>query len=168
MSRPEPLSLGESIVLRAACAEDEPFLREVYASARAEELAQTGLDEAAKRAFLDMQFDAQSADYKTRLPEADFDVVLCEGKPAGRCYVARSKEEIRILDLALLLAHHGAGIETVLLGRLIEESKETKRPLRMFLDNGSREVSLFEGLGFRCVDEQSVMSLYEWRSAAPE
>ena len=58
----------KSITLRPAQAEDTEFLFRVYASTRSEELARTPWTEDEKRAFLEMQFNAQEKDYSARFP----------------------------------------------------------------------------------------------------
>ena len=65
------------------------FLYEVYASTRQGELAVVPWDDAQKAAFLQMQFDAQHAHYQQHFAGAAFDIVLVDGQPAGRLYVAR-------------------------------------------------------------------------------
>ena len=47
------------ITLRAVAPEDEPFLAELYASTRADEMALVDWDAATKQAFLRQQFEAQ-------------------------------------------------------------------------------------------------------------
>jgi RimJ/RimL family protein N-acetyltransferase len=91
-----------SITLRPIRPGDEPFLYEVYASTRQEELKVVPWDDAQKAAFLQMQFDAQHAHYQEHFAGAAFDVVLVDGQPAGRLYVARWPGEIRIIDVAIL------------------------------------------------------------------
>ena len=49
-----------------------------------------------------MPFDAQHAYYQEHYAGAAFDVILVDGQPAGRLYVARESDEIRIIDIALL------------------------------------------------------------------
>ena len=59
-------------------------------------------DAAQKAAFVEMPFDAQHAYYQEHYTGAAFDVILGFGQPAGRLYVAREENEIRIVDVALL------------------------------------------------------------------
>ena len=89
---------------------EEEFLYRVYASTRQEELAQTGWGEALIETFLRQQFDAQSSYYRENYSETSFDVILADGRPIGRLYVARWPEEIRIVDIALLPVYRNAGI----------------------------------------------------------
>jgi GNAT superfamily N-acetyltransferase len=130
---------------------------------RAEEMKLAGFDGAQQAAFIDMQFQAQHADYRRRFPDANFSVVLHEGEPVGRLYVARSADEIRILDVTILAAHRNAGIGTALITELLAEAREAKRPVRIYVDSHCPAMRLFERLGFSKIAEQSLISLLEWR-----
>ena len=57
---------------------------------------------AQKTAFVEMHFDAQHAYCQEHYAGAAFNVILVDGQPAGRLYVAREDDEIRIVDIALL------------------------------------------------------------------
>ena len=81
--------LEPTITLRPVVPEDGPFLYEVYASTRQEELAVLPWTEEQKQAFLRMQFEAQRKFYWESFPQADFLVVLRDGEAAGRLYVDR-------------------------------------------------------------------------------
>ena len=81
---------------------DRSFLFAVYASTRELELAAVEWDVAQKAAFVRMQFDAQHAYYQEHYAGAAFDIILVNGQPAGRLYVSREEDEIRIVDIALL------------------------------------------------------------------
>ena len=78
-----------SILLRDVTAEDERFLREVYASTRALELSLVPWSDEQREAFLKFQFDAQDAHYRRQYPEASFQVILKEAEPVGRLYLVR-------------------------------------------------------------------------------
>ena len=168
MSQHPPPAHLTRVTLRSVRPEDDPFLREVYAETRAEELNHAGLDADQRRAFIGMQFSAQKADYLRRFHKADYDVVEYQSQPIGRLYVARSDEEIRILDVTLLSGFRDRGIGTHLLKRLLSEAREKRLPVRIYVENASRSVRFFEYLGFSCTDPQSLVSLFEWRPAEQE
>src|SRR5262245_34978717 len=114
-------SPGARIGLRPVTPADEPFLCAVYGSTREAELALVEWDERQKLAFVQMQFAAQHRYYQEHYAGAAFQVVLCDGVSAGRLYVARWADEIRIVDIALLPEYRNAGIGTALLRGLQEE-----------------------------------------------
>lgn len=141
------------ITLRAVTQDDEDFLLSVYATTREEELAQVAWPEGAKEAFLKQQSDAQRREYEARFPDADYDVILVEGRPAGRLWVGRSDEEIRILDIAILPEYQNRGVGKVLLRRLMDEGRREKRRLRhmVFILNEAAK-RFYERLGFRTIE----------------
>ena len=145
--------------LRAVRAEDRDFLQRVYASTRAEELALTGWDETQKQAFLAQQFEAQHHHYQTHYQGARFDLVLLDSEPIGRLYVARWKDEIRIMDIALLPAYRNGGIGGRLLRDLLEEAATANRRLTIHVERYNPALRLYRRLGFEPVGETGVYLL---------
>jgi GNAT superfamily N-acetyltransferase len=140
---------------------DEEFLYRVYASTRQEELAQVDWPEEQRAAFLRMQFDAQSSYYEEHYRGAELSVILSDDHPAGRLYVARWPEEIRIVDIALLPEHRGIGIGTRLLKDLISESDESGKHLSIHVERFNPALRLYDRLGFRTVADKGVYVLME-------
>jgi GNAT superfamily N-acetyltransferase len=136
------------IELRTATDADRPFLLEVYASTRADELDRVDWDESTKQAFVEMQFAAQEEYYRRYHPQASFDVVLANGEPVGRLYVERWDDEIRIVDLALLPGARGRRIGTWLLGELIAEAEAAGKRLSVHVEVGNPARAFYERLGF--------------------
>lgn len=155
------------VELRPAAPEDYEFLLDVYASTREDELAQVPWDDATKRAFCRQQYDAQKTEYDERYPDADYDVILLDGQPAGRIWVGRDDEEIRLLDIAVLPWAQRRGVGTLLVTRLIEEARTSNKRLRhmvFVLNEGARR--LYERLGFVVFEEAGAYLHMEWRPAA--
>jgi ribosomal protein S18 acetylase RimI-like enzyme len=144
---------------RAATPSDREFLLAVYASTRADELAQVPWDEETKRAFVAQQFVAQDTDYRRNYPNASFDVILAGGEPAGRLYVDRRDAEIHILDIALLPAFRGRGIGTAFLRQLMEEADTAGKPLTIHVELNNPARRLYERLGFGEVEQGGVYAL---------
>jgi ribosomal protein S18 acetylase RimI-like enzyme len=118
-------------------------------------------DDAAKRAFLRMQFQAQGSWYREQMPDASFDVVLVDGARAGRLYVDRREDEIRIVDIALLPEHRGHGIGTRLLRQLLAEADATATRVTIHVERFNPALRLYERLGFREVADHGVYLLLE-------
>jgi ribosomal protein S18 acetylase RimI-like enzyme len=142
---------------------DEEFLYRVYASTRTEELAVVPWDDDAKEAFLRMQFAAQDTWYHEQMPDASYQVVLVDGEPAGRLYVDRREDEIRIVDIALLPEHRGRGLGTALLRELLEEADAAGKPVTIHLERFNPALRLYERLGFAQVEDQGVYLFLERR-----
>jgi ribosomal protein S18 acetylase RimI-like enzyme len=152
------------LTLRPVSPDDEDFLIEVYASTRAEEVAQLAWDANKRDSFMRMQFAAQQQDYQRRFPDGDHRLVLLDGRPAGRVYLARSEREIRILDIALLPEHRNKGVGTRLINDLLDEASEAQKPVRVYVEQFNPALGLFERLGFSRADDIGTHFLLEWRA----
>lgn len=141
--------------------EDRPFLRAVYGATRWEELAPTGWTDAQKEAFLDHQFGAQDAHYTSNYDNATYSVIVVDGYPAGRLYVARWAGEIRIMDIALLPAARGRGVGTSLLRALIDEAASEGKKLSIHVEGENPAMRLYERLGFVKLEERGPYFLME-------
>lgn len=150
-----------AITLRDAQAEDEAFLRELYASSRAHELAMVPWNDEEREAFLRMQFDAQHAHYHSQFPEASYQIILRDSEPAGRLYVLRKADEFRIMDVTLLPQHRNAGIGTSLVRELLTESAQTGRALSIWIEHFNPSLALFQRLGFSKIQEDGFNWLLE-------
>jgi ribosomal protein S18 acetylase RimI-like enzyme len=154
-----------TIVLRASGPGDDALLIAVYGSTREDELTMTDWDDARKREFVEQQFRAQDLYYRANYANATYQVILVEGQPAGRLYVARWPDEIRIMDIALLAAFRGRGVGTHLLTELQHEATAEGKPLRIHVERFNPALSLYGRLGFRLVEDRGVYLFLEWSPA---
>ena len=154
----------DAISLRPITAADEPFLCALYGSTRTEELAAVPWSEEQKRAFLEMQFRAQSAHYGTHYAGADFRIIERDGQPIGRLYIARWPDQIRIVDISLLPEHRSRGIGSDLLRDVLDEGAASNLPVTIHVENFNPAMRLYERLGFRPISEYGVYHLMEWRA----
>ena len=121
---------GEALRLRTVSPADDDFLLSVYESSRADELAQVQWQEGQKEAFVKWQFDLQRREYDAKFPRAQYSVILLDDQPAGRIWIGRDGEEIRVLDIAILPEFQNRGVGTALLHWLIAEAKAEHKVLR--------------------------------------
>ncbi|HEX5886146.1 MAG TPA: GNAT family N-acetyltransferase [Pyrinomonadaceae bacterium] len=134
-----------NLFLREATSEDEPFLLEVYASTRIEELAGSGWNDDQKRAFIRMQFLARERTY----PRVDNRIIVLDGRSIGRMLVDRSDTGIVLRDIALLTEYRNAGIGSRLIQDLMKEAASAGKPIQLHVVATSPAVRLYERLGFR-------------------
>ena len=145
---------GEPVTLRPVSGDDEEFLLSVYASTRADELAQVDWPAENKHAFLKWQFEQQRNEYHTRFPDAEYYVILISDRPAGRIWIGSDDHQIRLLDIALLPEFQNRGAGTLLLGWLMDEARTAGKPLRhmvFVLNNDAHR--FYERLGFVMFEE---------------
>ena len=150
--------------LRPAGAGDRDFLLQVYASTREEELRLVDWSDEQKAAFVRQQFEAQDAYYRDNYDPVTFDVIEVDGASAGRLYVARWDDEIRIIDIALLPEYRGRGIGTELLRALLDEAAEAGKRLSIHVELNNPARRLYDRLGFTPIEERGLYLLME---AAP-
>ena len=150
-----PTDESLSVRLRPVAPADDEFLLEVYGASRADEMALvTWWTDEQKRFFLKSQLDAQRGEYEKRFPAADYQIILVDDQPAGRLWVARTPEQIRLLDIALLPGFRRRGVGAVLLRRLIDESEAKGLPLRhMVFELNPDAVRFYERLGFALLQQ---------------
>ena len=151
-----------TIELRPVRPDDDELLRRVFASTREAELTLVGWDAGQKDAFLRMQFDAQRRHYSEHYAGASFQVVEVDGSPAGRLYVARWPEEIRVVDIALLPEYRNLGVGTVLLQRVLAEGEAEGRRVTVHVERLNPARRLYERLGFSPGTDDGVHVLMTW------
>ena len=147
-----------ALTLREVTAEDEPFLFRVYADSRREELALVPWTAEQRHVFLTSQFVAQYRYYREHYDAATYQVVLADGEPVGRLFVARWPDEIRIMDIAVLTERRGTGIGTRLLRTLCDEADETGVPVSIHVEKQNRAQRLYHRLGFEEREDRGVYS----------
>ena len=118
-------------------------------------------DDVQKDAFLRSQFDAQDAWWREHYAEASFDVILVDDEPAGRLYVHRGERDIRIVDIALLPEHRGAGIGAKLLRDLLAEADEVGKSVTIHVERMNPALRLYERLGFALAEDKGVYLFLE-------
>lgn len=159
------LPRGGRLTLRPVTSDDEELLLSVYKSTRADELAQVEWGDEQKHQFLKSQFDLQRREYDARFPDAEYDVILIDDCPAGRIWIERDNAEIRLLDIALLPQFQNRGAGTLLVRRLIDESKRAGKALRhmVFVLNQDAQ-RFYERLGFVVIEDVGAYKHMEWRT----
>ena len=145
--------------LREATPEDEPFLLEVYASTRLEELEGMGWSDDQKQVFIKMQFLARERCY----PRVDNRIILFEGRPIGRMQVDRGEEAILLRDIELLTEFRNRGLGSRLLKDLMNEATSAGKPIQLHVLISSPAVRFYERLGFvRTGDEAAYLEM-KWQ-----
>jgi ribosomal protein S18 acetylase RimI-like enzyme len=153
-----------SIALRAAqLPDDEPFLCQVYASTRQEEMALTGWTAEQVDAFMYMQFAAQHRYYREQLPLSEFMIVEREGESIGRLYLGDWDEDLRLIDIALLPEARNQGIGTRLIRDVMERARLLGKPVRLHVEHDNPARRLYERLGFVTLEERGFNLFMEWR-----
>jgi len=159
------MTLGATLTRRPAREDDEPFLQELYASTREQELSLMALSEQEKQAFVRFQFDAQRAHYSRHFPGASHEVILFDGVPAGRFYVQRTASEILVIDIALLTEFRDRGIGSELLGEVLSEAPRYGGEVIIHVERENRARGLYQRLGFEVSEDLGLYLKMHWSAA---
>ena len=158
---------AQTLALRPVVPEDEQFLYELYRSTRADEMAAWGWDAAQQDGFLRMQFRAQQLGYEAEEGQNETKIILFEDKPVGRLIVARTDDEILLVDIALLTEYRSNGIGTVFIKDLFDEATRAGKPVRLHVLKNNRAMRLYERLGFKTTGESGMHFQMEWNPGTP-
>jgi ribosomal protein S18 acetylase RimI-like enzyme len=151
--------------LRPETEADLPFLRRLYISTRWEELALiTDWAEAQKVAFLESQFALQRRHYRTYYSTTEFAVLEKDCVPAGRIYVERQADKLRVIDIALLPEWRGHGTGTALMQAVCVEARAANKKVSIAVEKFNLARSLYRRLGFREVADEGAYCAMEWRA----
>lgn len=152
--------LNPAISLRPVSEADLPFLQQVYASVREEELRPTGWSAAEKQAFIAMQFQAQHQAY-FRYENAEYFVVLQHQQAIGRIYLQHQPQAILIIDVALLAHARAQGIGTGLLQATIAQARAVQKSVLIHVEKFNPALRLYQRLGFELRQDKGVYLLLE-------
>ncbi len=153
-----------TLAVRPALPQDEIFLYDLYAAVRGPEFELAQISAAQREQIIRMQFRTQMSAYTQMYPNSCCHVVLLDGKPAGRLWVAPGDGDLQLVDIAIHPTLQSKGIGTVLIQRVQQEAAKAGRPLRCSIfrfNPGS--LRFHRRLGFSVVREDQTHYYLEWR-----
>jgi ribosomal protein S18 acetylase RimI-like enzyme len=154
-----------TLAVRPALPQDEIFLYELYSAVRAPEFALAPISATQKEDLIRMQFRGQMSAYTQMYPNSCYHIVLLDGKPVGRLWVAPGDNEFHLVDIAIHPQLQSKGIGTVLIQRLQQEAAKAGLPIRccVFRFNPG-SLRFHQRLGFAIVREDEMYFYLEWRT----
>lgn len=151
------------LVLRPIQSNDMAFLSQLYASTRADEVAQIiDWTEEQKDTFLRQQFQAQHDHYQQHYPRAQYDIIEKNGEQIGRLYVDRTENEIRVMDIALLPSYRNRGIGRALMQKIMDEAAAKWQYVSLHVEEMNPAKKLYDRMGFVVVGGVSFYKLMHW------
>ena len=155
-----------AITLRIAGDSDYDFMRRLYHSVREEEMNQFPFGDTQKIIFLNEQFAAQFQHYTIHYPTCERNIIEIDGKPVGRLWVDEWKDQIRLVDIALMPEHRSSGVGTRLLREILDRGAAAGKPVTIHVEAYNPALRLYERLGFEKVDTNGVYFLMKWTPPA--
>ena len=74
-------------------------------------------------------------------------------------------DEHRMIDIALLPEHRGAGIGGAIMRDILDEAAKAAKKVRIHVEVNNPAMRLYQRLGFHKIEEQGVYNLMEWKPA---
>ncbi|MCI0470349.1 MAG: GNAT family N-acetyltransferase [Candidatus Aminicenantes bacterium] len=159
--------MKEKVSYRPITEQDRDFLYRIYTGTREKEMTLTGWSDEQKEEFLRMQFNLQHTQYLQNYREGSFEIILVDETPAGRLYLNRGKEEIRIIDLELLADFRNRGIGSEIMNDLITEANKKNLPLTLHVLHDNPAFKFYERLGFKIKEDKGMYLLIEKQPGKP-
>jgi len=166
MLSPDAAAL-RALALRPATTEDEPFLRRLFATTRAFELALMPWNDQQKDAFITMQFSAQRRQYESSYPNAEHSIILWGEASIGRLLVDKGEREYTLVDIALVADYQNRGIGTRLIRDLLREAAAAGEPVRLHVSANGGALRLYERLGFYRIGGDTAYLEMIWVPSVP-
>ena len=140
---------------------DLPFVAELYASTRREEVAQTGWPAEMQEAFLRQQHEAQHSHYTIHFGDAEWLIVERGGEAIGRLYLRDQPEGLHVIDISLVPESRGQGIGGAILRDVLGQARELGKTVSIHVEKLNPARRLYDRLGFRIVEDKCIYDLME-------
>jgi ribosomal protein S18 acetylase RimI-like enzyme len=154
-----------TITRRSAAAGDEPFIEKLLKATLADELMASAWPGQMRAKLLDMQYRARRQSAVAQYPNTGVEIVAADGEDVGWLVVARTQDAIHLVDIAILPECRGAGTGSALLRGLVEESEQSRRPIRLHVLLTNRARHLYDRFGFVRIGGDEINDLMERRPA---
>jgi ribosomal protein S18 acetylase RimI-like enzyme len=145
-----------SVTTRAATEQDDAFLFALFRAVRSAEFAQAGLGPAHLDLLMKIQHAGQKQSYGAQYP-GGHDIVLVDGKPAGRIWLYRGPREHHLADISLMPEFRNRGIGSALVKDAIAGARTAAVRLTCAVaaTNGG-SLRFHQRLGFQIVGQDEV------------
>ena len=157
---------SSTCTIRDAKAADEAFFAALYRSTRPDLLAMLA-DPRYIDGIIAMQHRAQVLGYRTRYPDARYQVLELEGQPAGRLVTADLDDALRVVDIAVMPWARGRGVASDTLRLLQGTAARQGRAVTLAVRADNLDARrLYAALGFSIEEEETGVVLHmRWRAA---
>src|SRR5262245_64394049 len=110
------------ISLRAESSADEPFLHRLVIEAVTQELAAESWPEPMRSHLIGLQYAARRQAVRTHFPDGHSRIILVDDREAGWLFFACLADEVRLVEIMILVELRGRGIGSMVIRCLIENA----------------------------------------------
>ena len=82
--------------------------------------------------------------------------------PVGRLWIDEWRDQIRLVDIALMPEYRSAGIGSKLVGHVMDRGAAAGKPVSIHVESFNPALRLYQRLGFEHVDTNGVYLLMRW------
>jgi len=119
-----------------------------------------------KEHLLRFQFRAQWSSYTQQFPNSCYHIVLIDGKPCGRLWVAPGERNLHLVDIAMHPSVQKKGVGTVIVQQVQQQAQQLRVPLTSMVDRfNPGSLRFHKRLGFTIVREDQMNYYMEWQAA---
>jgi ribosomal protein S18 acetylase RimI-like enzyme len=163
MAPPLRAASGFGISYRQFTDSDLPFVSELYASTRREEVAMTGWPAELQAGFLAQQAAAQHSHYAIHFADAEWLIIEREGQAIGRLYLRETPGNLHIVDVSLLPESRRQGIGGAVLADILDQARDRGCDVTIHVERNNPARALYARLGFEMAEEKGVYDLFRAR-----
>jgi ribosomal protein S18 acetylase RimI-like enzyme len=144
--------MNQSINLRAASKDDEPFLLQLRKLTMTEHL---------ERVAVPVDDEAHYLRIRSNFEDAK---IICEGnRSIGLIKLSRMPDEWHVHQIQIMPSHQGRGIGKAVLTAVLKEAEHVGVPVTLSVLHGNPARRLYDQLGFQFVAEWSKSTKLVWR-----
>ena len=158
---PPPLRAAAELGVsyRPFAEDDLPFVAELYASTRREEVAQTGWPADMQEAFLRHQHEAQHSHYSIHFADAEWLIIERGGEAIGRLYLRDLPDVLHVVDISLVPECRGEGVGGAILRDVLGQARALGKGVSIHVEKVNRARRLYERLGFETIEDKGIYDL---------
>jgi ribosomal protein S18 acetylase RimI-like enzyme len=144
--------MNQSINLRTASKDDEPFLLQLRKLTMTEHL---------ERVAIPVDDEAHYLRIRSNFEDAQ---IICEGSQSiGLIKLSRMPNEWHVHQIQVMPSHQGRGIGKIILTAVLKEAERVDVPVTLSVLHGNPARRLYEELGFQFVAELPKSTKLVWR-----
>ncbi|RCL21029.1 N-acetyltransferase [Pseudomonas sp. AFG_SD02_1510_Pfu_092] len=147
---------SSEVHLRPMTDADLAFLRTLYGTTRAGEMAMLAWDQATLETFLEQQFQAQHSHYQAHYAGAAFSIIESAGEAIGRAYLLWTDSHLHIIDTALMPAWRGRGIGTGLIRQWLARADRHGLSAGLHVTPHNPALRLYQRNGFETIEDNGL------------
>src|ERR1700675_4629276 len=95
-------------------------------------------------------------------PTCERNIIERDGVPVGRLWIDEWRDQIRLVDIALVPDSRGVGIGSALLRQVMDRGAAAGKPVTIHVEAFNPALRLYQRLGFAHVDTNGVYYLMRW------